>query len=254
MRTANPALNAETFNATPMYGSREDAMTINGTVNRTAILLAIAVITATFAWDRSVQDSADWGGGQVFVPSAWPFVGMIGGLIAAIATIVKKTWAPITAPIYAAFEGLLLGGVSAGFNVMYPGIVLQAVFGTFGTLAALLFAYRSGLIRATENFKLGVAAATGGIALLYLVGFVMSFFGTSIPYIHESGLIGIGFSLFVVVVAALNLVLDFDFIEHGAARGAPKYLEWYAAFGLLVTLVWLYFEMLRLLAKLRDRR
>ena len=254
MRTANPALNAETFKAAPIYGSRDEAMTVNGTVNRTAILLAIAVVTATFAWEQSVQDSADWGGAQTFVPTPWIFVGMIGGLIAAIATIVKKNWAPITAPIYAAFEGLLLAGVSAGFNVMYPGIVMQAVIGTFGTLAALLFAYRSGIIRATDNFKRGVFAATGGIALLYLVGFVMSFFGAGIPYIHESGMIGIGFSLFVVAVAALNLVLDFDFIEHGAARGAPKYFEWYAAFGLLVTLVWLYFEMLRLLAKMRDRR
>jgi uncharacterized YccA/Bax inhibitor family protein len=127
---------------------------------------------------------------------------------------------------------------------------------TFGTLAALLLAYRSGLIRATENFKLGVFAATGGIALLYLVSMVMGFFGKSIPFIHSAGPIGIGFSVFVVVIAALNLVLDFDFIETGAQRGAPKYMEWYGAFGLLVTLVWLYLEILRLLAKLqgRDRR
>jgi uncharacterized YccA/Bax inhibitor family protein len=259
MRTANPALNANTFSeARPLSGAQSGAttgtMTVNGTVNRTAVLLAIAGITATFAWEQSLRDAPNIGDAPVFVPSAWLIIGGIGGFITAIVTIFKKTWAPMTAPVYAAFEGLLLGGVSAGFNVLYPGIVLQAVMGTFGTLAALLFAYRSGLIRATENFKLGVAAATGGIAIIYLVGFVMSFFGAGIPYIHESGMIGIGFSLFVVVIAALNLVLDFDFIEQGAARGAPKYLEWYAAFGLLVTLVWLYFEMLRLLAKLRDRR
>jgi uncharacterized YccA/Bax inhibitor family protein len=132
--------------------------------------------------------------------------------------------------------------------------VSQAVFLTFGTLAALLVAYRSGLIRPTENLKLGIAAATGGVALVYLAGFVMSFFGAGIPLIHGSGPIGIGFSIVVVCVAALNLVLDFDFIEQGAEHGAPKYMEWYAAFGLLVTLVWLYLEMLRLLAKAQERR
>ena len=139
------------------------------------------------------------------------------------------------------------------FEARFPGIVMQAVGLTFGTLAALLMAYRSGLIRATENFKLGVVAATGGIFILYLVSFGMSFFGKSIPFIHESGLMGIGFSAFVVVIAALNLVLDFDFIENGVEQGAPKYMEWYGAFGLMVTLVWLYLEILRLLSKLQSR-
>src|SRR6185436_14185819 len=147
-------------------------------------------------------------------------VGLIGGLIAAIATVVRKEWAPVTTPAYAALEGLVLGGVSVGFEARYPGVV----------------------------------AATGGIAFVYLIGFVMSFFGAAIPLIHGSSPIGIAFSLLVVGVAALNLVLDFDFIEQGAERGAPKYMEWYAAFGLLVTLVWLYLEMLRLLAKLQERR
>jgi uncharacterized YccA/Bax inhibitor family protein len=157
-------------------------------------------------------------------------------------------------PVYAAFEGLLLGGISAMYEQRYEGIVINAVALTFGTLAALLLAYRAGLVRATENFKLGIFAATGGIALVYLISMVMGFFGRSIPYIHESGLIGIGFSLFVVTIAALNLVLDFDFIERGAELGAPRYMEWVGAFGLLVTLVWLYLEILRLLAKLQDRR
>jgi uncharacterized YccA/Bax inhibitor family protein len=160
----------------------------------------------------------------------------------------------VTAPIYAALEGLALGGISALFESHYPGIVSQAVFLTFGTLAALLIAYRSGWIKATENFKLGVAAATGGIFFVYLISFVLSFFGVSIPLIHGSGIFGILFSLFVVVIAALNLVLDFDFIEQGAEQGAPKYMEWYAAFGLMVTLIWLYLEILRLLAKLQQRR
>jgi len=172
----------------------------------------------------------------------------------AIATVFKKTWAPVTTPAYAVLEGLALGGISLGFEARYPGLVSQAVFLTFGTLGALLMAYRSGLVKATENFKLGIFAATGGIALVYLVSMVLGIFGKSIPMIHSSGTVGIVFSLVVVGVAALNLVLDFDFIEQGAAQGAPKYMEWYGAFGLLVTLVWLYLELLRLLSKLQDRR
>jgi len=160
----------------------------------------------------------------------------------------------VTTPLYAAFEGLLLGGLSLVFEARYPGIVINAVGLTLGTLAVLLLAYSSGLIRPSENFKLGVVAATGAVALLYFVSMVMGFFGKTIPFIHDSGPIGIGFSLFVVGLAALNLVLDFDFIERGAAMGAPKYMEWFGAFGLLVTLVWLYVEILRLLAKLQDRR
>ena len=167
-------------------------------------------------------------------------------------TVFKKTAAPYTAPAYALLEGLALGGISATLEVRFPGIVIQAVGLTFGTLFCLLAAYRSGLIKATENFKLGVVAATGAIFVLYMVSFVMGFFGGSIGFIHESGTFGILFSAFVVVIAALNLVLDFDFIESAVEQGAPKYMEWYGAFGLLVTLVWLYLEILRLLAKSRD--
>lgn len=222
-------------------------MTLNGTVNKTALLLFGVVATAALSWRRTMGTED---------PSAlmpYILIGAIGGFIVAMVTVFKQEWSPVTAPLYAVLEGLFLGVISALFETMYPGIVLQAVLLTFGTLTSLLMAYKSGLIRATENFKLGVTAATGGIALIYLVGFVMSFFGSGIPYIHESGMIGIGFSLFVVVIAALNLVLDFDFIENGVERGAPKYMEWYAAFGLLVTLIWLYLEILRLLAKLRSR-
>jgi uncharacterized YccA/Bax inhibitor family protein len=217
-------------------------MTIAGTVNKTALLFLILFATATFAWN---QGSA--AGGLILV-------GVVGGLVAALVTVFKKTWAPVTAPIYAAFEGLALGGISAITESRYPGIVSQAVFLTFGTLAALLIAYRSGWVKATENFKLGVVAATGGIFFVYLISFVLSFFGVSIPVIHGNGILGILFSVFVVVIAALNLVLDFDFIEEGAEQGAPKYMEWYAAFGLMVTLVWLYLEILRLLTKLQERR
>jgi len=244
MRSGNPALTAETFRGVRALG-REDVMTVEGTVNKTAISLVILLLTATWTWNMGLSDPRV--GGLIMV-------GVVGGLVTALVTVFKKTWAPYTTPAYAGLEGLALGGISAVFESRYPGIASQAVFLTFGTLGSLLLAYRSGVIRATENFKLGVFAATGGIALVYLVGFVMSFFGAGIPLIHESGLVGIGFSLIVVVVAALNLVLDFDFIEQGAERGAPKYMEWYGAFGLLVTLIWLYLEMLRLLSKLQERR
>ena len=180
-------------------------------------------------------------------------LGLLGGFIIAMVTVFKRQWAGLTAPAYALLQGLALGGISAMFELQYPGIVIQAVGLTFGTLAVLLLAYKTGLIKPTENFRLMIVAATGGIALLYLVSFVMGFFGSSVGFIHSNGLFGIGFSLFVVAIAALNLVLDFDFIEAGAEQGAPKYMEWYGAFSLMVTLVWLYLEILRLLAKLRSR-
>ena len=244
MRTANPALNENTFGR--VRGFSDQAMTINGTVNKTALLLVLVLCGAVFTWNQVRTDASTVG--------AWMLGGAIGGFIVALVTCFKKEWAPITAPLYAVLEGLLLGGLSAFAEAKYPGIVFQAVLLTLGTLGAMLAAYRFGFIRATENFKLGIFAATGAIALLYLVGFAMSFFGKRIPYIHESGWIGIGFSLFVVVIAALNLVLDFDFIEKGAEQGAPKFMEWYAAFGLMVTLIWLYIEILRLLSKLASRR
>ena len=219
-------------------------MTIAGTVNKTAMSLAVLLVAAMFVWGKGAQ-------GQL--PMFWVWGGVIGGFVVAMATTFKPVWAPYTTPLYAGLEGVALGGISYVFEQIYPGIVAQAVFLTFGTLGALLFAYRSGIIRATENFKLGVFAATGGIGLVYLLSFVLGFFGISVPLIHSSGTFGILFSVFVVVIAALNLVLDFDFIEEGAERGAPKYMEWYGAFGLLVTLVWLYLEILRLLAKLQSR-
>jgi len=248
MRTANPALNAKTFSGLQYPTDSANAMTIQGTVNKAAILLFLVLLSAYWVWNLFYSS------GNPAAVMPWVGVGAIGGLIVALVTVFKKQWAGITAPIYALLEGLVLGGVSAMFEAKYPGIVIQAVSLTFGTLFCLLMAYSSGMIRATENFKLGVAAATGGIFVIYLVSWILGFFGAGIPFIHESGLIGIGFSLFVVVIAALNLVLDFDFIEQGAAHGAPKFMEWYAAFGLMVTLIWLYFEILRLLAKMRNRR
>lgn len=222
-------------------------MTLTGTVNKTGFLLAFLILSASYTWNIYFKTN------NPASITPWLIGGGIGGFIVAMVTTFKKNLSPITAPVYAVLEGLFLGSLSAFFESRFPGIVIQAVGLTFGTLFALLLAYRSGLIKATENFKLGVTAATGGICLLYLISFILSFFGAGIPYIHQSGLIGIGFSLFVVVIAALNLVLDFDFIENAAENGAPKYMEWYGAFGLLVTLIWLYIEILRLLSKLRGR-
>jgi uncharacterized YccA/Bax inhibitor family protein len=180
--------------------------------------------------------------------------GLIGGFVVALVTIFKKNWSPFTAPIYALLEGLALGGISAIFERTYPGVAIQAVGLTLGTLFAMLLAYKTGMIRATQSFKIGVIAATGGIAVFYLVEMVLSmFFHINVPAINGSSPWGIAFSLFVVVVAALNLVLDFDMIETGVNGGAPKYMEWYGAFGLMVTLIWLYLEILRLLGKLRRR-
>ena len=256
IRSGNPALKESTFldlGSGTVVSRDAGAMTLNGTVNKTGILLLLTVLTAAFAWTQSVVTGPD--GTAMVAPGVTIYAlgGAIGGFILAMVTVFKKTWSPVTAPLYALVEGFFLGAISAVFELKYPGIVFQAVVLTFGTLGALLAAYRSGLIRATENFKLGVVAATGGIALVYLVSMGLRLFGKDIPLIHESGLVGIGFSLFVVVIAALNLVLDFDFIESGVEAGAPKYMEWYGAFGLMVTLVWLYIEFLRLLAKLQSR-
>ena len=240
MRSGNPALRADVFAQAPRSGAIGDAMTINGTVGKTAFSLLLVVLAASLTWSQTPNPLIMIGGG-------------LGGFIVAMVTIFKKQWSPVTTPLYAVLEGLFLGGISSMYEVRFPGIVLNAVVLTLGTLGALLIAYRSGVIKATENFKLGVVAATGGIAVVYLVTMVLGMFGVGVPYIHESGTIGIAFSLFVVVIAALNLVLDFDFIESGAAARAPKYMEWYGAFGLMVTLVWLYLEMRRLLSKLQGR-
>ena len=251
MRTSNPALNEKVFSSTRSAG---ETMTISGAVNKTFILLALVVFAALYTWNlfySQLSKAGPQAAAQAVMP--WMITGVIAGLIVAMITIFKKTWAPATAPAYAVLEGLALGGISAFFEVQFPGIVIQAVALTLGTLFALLMAYKSGLIRATENFRLGVVAATGGIMVVYLISFFgRMFFGWQMPFIHDSGPVGIAFSLFVVVIAALNLVLDFDFIEKGHGV-APKYMEWFAAFGLVVTLVWLYLEILRLLSKLRNK-
>ncbi len=258
MRSGNPTLNDKIFSSETTSLMSDDAMTIQGTVNKTAILLFLLMITAYYTWNGMMSTFTPDSYGQAvqgegFSP-IWMAVGGIGGFVCAIVLMFKKTWAPILAPAYALLEGLLLGGVSAMYEIKFGGIVFQAVGLTFCILFSLLFLYKTGLIKATENFKLGIAAATGGIFVIYMIGFVMSFFGASIPMIHESGPIGIGFSVIVCAIAALNLVMDFDFIENASESGrTPKYMEWYGAFGLLVTLIWLYLELLRLLSKLQNR-
>jgi len=243
MRSSNPVLKESAFAGQVITG---EGMTIQGTVNKTGLLLFFVVVAA--AWT--------WGLGHSETPEAalpWMFGGAIGGLAMALVTSFKKTWSPITAPIYALLEGLVLGGFSALLERSYPGIAIQAVSLTFAVMFVMLLAYKFGIIRATRGFMLGVIAATGAIALVYLVNMVMGFFHTQMSVLYSSTPLGIGISLVIVVIAALNLILDFDMIESSVRMGAPKYMEWYGAFGLMVTLVWLYLEVLRLLAKTRRR-
>ena len=242
IKSGNPALSKKTFEN--LRTTSDGVMTLDGAVNKTAISMGILLLAAYYTYSNAIMD--------------YILIGFIGGFIVAIVTIFKKEWSPTTVPIYAVLEGLALGGVSKMYaDAFEPGIVPQAIMLTLGILFALLFAYKSKIIQATENFKLGVFAATAGIGIVYLVSFLMSLFGgVALPVMDptNASMLSIGFSLFVVVIASLNLVMDFDFIEQGAANGAPKYMEWYGAFGLLVTLIWLYLEILRLLAKLSSRK
>ncbi|HKM90972.1 MAG TPA: Bax inhibitor-1/YccA family protein [Candidatus Acidoferrales bacterium] len=245
-KASNPVLKEKTFENVRAFGG-EQTMTLDGTVNKTGLLLICATTTAAWTWHLARSGEP----GAVGLPL---MVGLIGGLIVALATVFKPAWSPVTAPLYALLEGLVLGGVSALTELKFPGIAIQAVMLTLGTLVCMLVMYRTRMIRATQGFKVGVFAATGGIMLVYVVSIVLGFFGIQVPKIYDAGPIGIAFSLFVVAIAALNLIVDFDLIETGAAQGAPKYMEWYGGFAVMVTLVWLYLEILNLLAKLRSRQ
>lgn len=252
IKTSNPALGQNTFQnlASAQYGGTidvADRMTLNGTVNKTGILLVCAIATAAWTWHLFINSR------DAATVAPLMMLGVFGGFICAMVTVFKKEWSAITAPIYALLEGLVLGGLSAVLEVRYPGLPMQAVGLTFGTLLVMLLVYRSGMIRVTQKFAIGVAAATGGIMVFYLLQMVLGFFGIQFTAVNGSGPIGIGFSLIVVAIAALNLVLDFSFIEQGVQYGAPRYMEWYGAFGIMVTLVWLYIEILRLLTKMRSR-
>lgn len=248
MRSSNPTLPATTFSSLRYSADRTDAMTVQGTIYRTALLLLLCLLSAGWVWIKFTQS-----GGNATAISTWIWTGAIGGLVLAVVTAFKKEWAAFTAPLYALLEGLFIGGFSAFLETAFPGIVIQAAGLTFGTLFSMLVVYQMGLIRATERFKMGVFAATGGIALVYLVMMALSFFGIQPSFMYSSSWLSIGISLFVVGIAALNFIIDFDFIEQGARMNVPKYMEWYGAFALMVTLVWLYIEFLRLLSKLRER-
>ncbi|WP_084245767.1 Bax inhibitor-1/YccA family protein [Planomicrobium okeanokoites] len=244
MRSGNPSLKKEAFEKFDTVGSGQ-TMTIGGTVNRTFILILLVLATFVYSWNQFVENPG----------SVLPLIliGAMGGLIVALITIFVPKVSPFTAPLYALLEGLFLGAISAQYEAQYGGIVFQAVLLTIAVLFSLLLVYKSGLIKVTQNFRLGVIAATGAIFLVYLVSFIGGFFGFNVPYLHDSSPIGIAISVIIVIIAALNLVLDFDFIENAAASRVPKYFEWYGAFGLLITLVWLYLEILRLLSKIRSR-
>ena len=234
-RSGNPAF---TKNFSGSYDiPANERMTLDGAVNKTGILLSLCFGGAFVGWNIPL----------LMAPAA-----IIGFILALVTIFRSPSKAGSTAPLYSFSQGIFLGGVTMLFNESYPGIAIQAIGLTFGILASLLFCYKSGIIKPTENFRLMVFSGTVGIGMVYLISILMNMFGgTGISLIHSNGLFGIGFSLFVVAMASLNLVLDFDFIEDGAEKGMPKYMEWYGAFALMVTLIWLYMEILRLLAKLR---
>lgn len=247
-KSGNPTLSEKAFKNTG-YIDYENSMTVRGTLNKFGFMFLMVMGTAYYSW----KEFADGGNVQ---PLIWG--GAIGGLVVALVIMFKKEWSPYLAPLYALLEGLFLGAISAYYNEAFatkmPNIIMNAVGLTFGTAIAMYFLYSFKIIRATEKFKAIIVTATAGIAIFYLISMVLRMFGVQMAFLHEGSLMGIGFSLVVVTIAALNLILDFDMMEQGAAAGAPKYMEWYGAFGLMVTIVWLYLEILRLLSKLADRK
>lgn len=248
LRTENPTFNERTFDRLDPALAGGDTMTVNGAITRTVVLLFLAVLGASAVWSRAWADPFD---PMVMVAMIG---GSIGGLIVAVVIFFKQVWAPILAPVYALVKGLALGGITALFERAYPGIAVQAVGLTALTLFFMLSLYRTGVIKVTQKFMAGVAAATLAVFGMYAVSMVLSLVtGSPLAMLHSNGPFGIAISLVIVAIAALNLVMDFHLIYEGERRGAPKYMEWYGAFALMVTLVWLYIEMLRLLSKLRGR-
>ncbi|HEY4881208.1 MAG TPA: Bax inhibitor-1/YccA family protein [Steroidobacteraceae bacterium] len=246
-RTSNPTLNDKTFAGLPQAGVAGEAMTLQGTINKSFLLLVVLLAAALWPWSQYLSG----GGLAAIAPAIW--IGALGGFALALVISFKATLAPYLSIPYAVCEGLAIGGFSAVLEKRYPGIAVQAVGLTFGVMAALLLAYTLGLIHVTQRFRAIVVGATGAIMLLYLATFVLSLFHVAVPILGSATPLGIGVSLVIVCVAALNLVLSFDLIATGVANRAPRYMEWYAAFGLLVTLVWLYLEILRLLGQIRQR-
>jgi uncharacterized YccA/Bax inhibitor family protein len=246
-KSGNPTLSEKSFQGT-VQDSYADSMTVRGTLNKFGFMLLMLAGSAYYAWKE-----VSFGGNVA--PLMW--TGLIGGFVLALVIMFKKEWSPFLAPAYALLEGLFLGAVSAMYNNAFaevaPGIVMNAVGLTLGTAFAMYILYSTGVIKVTEKFRSVLLLATAGIAIFYLITMILGFFNIRFDFLSQGSLIGIGFSLVVVVIAALNLLLDFDMIEQGSAAGAPKYMEWYGAFGLMVTLVWLYLEILRLLSKISSR-
>jgi uncharacterized YccA/Bax inhibitor family protein len=246
-KSGNPTLTEKMFQGSSAI-TDGGVMTVRGTMNKFGFLFLMVLASAAFTWNAYEQ------GTNIF---PWMMVGAIGGLVLALVMAFKQVWSPYLSPAYALLEGLFVGGISAYFNDVfassYPGIIMQAVLLTLGTGIGMYLLYRYKIIQPTQKFKAIVMTATAGIAFFYLIAFGLSFAGITIPFLHEGSTFGIIFSLIVVALAAMNLILDFDMIEQGSAMGAPKYMEWYGAFGLLVTIVWLYLEILRLLSKLASR-
>lgn len=250
-RTSNPAFSKKIFEKTYTDYTDDNVMTLRGTANKTFLMLLLVILGATYTWGIFFRNPV----AEAIAPElvTYMIIGGIGGFVLSLVIMFRPVWAPWAAPLYAVLEGLFLGAISAFFEFKLPGIVIQAAGLTFLTLFAMLFLYRSGIIKVTDKFRMGVFAATGGIALLYFVTFILGLFHVNVPFMHSGGVLGIGISLVICGIAALNLVLDFDFIDRGAQEGLPKYMEWYSSFALMVTLVWLYLEMLRLLAKINSR-
>jgi len=247
IKSGNPGLNDRTFSGLPRPALASERMTLQGTIHKSFLLLVVLMVAALWPWSQFL---ATGNPGVVLLPV---MVGAIGGLVLALIISFRPMTAPYLAVPYAALEGLVIGGISAVLEKKYPGIAIQATALTFAVLAVLLLAYSTGLIQVTQRFRAIVVGATGAIFLLYLVTMVLNLFHVATPFMYDSSALSIGLSLIIVGVAALNLVLDFDLIQSGVAQGAPRFMEWYGAFGLLVTLVWLYMEILRLLSKLRQR-
>ena len=245
-RSGNPGLNDNTFARVPRVGFGQPVMTVQGTVNKSFLLLVVMMVCALWPW---MQVSA----GNAQAVSGLMTLGLIGGFVLALIISFKPATAPYLAVPYAALEGVVLGALSAIFEQRYPGIAIQAIGGTFAVSLVMLVLYRARIIRVTDRLRAVVMGAMIGIVLLYVGAWILSFFHMVVPFINSGGPLGIAFSVLVIGVAAFMLTLDFDMIERGAAGGAPQYMEWYGAFGLMVTLVWMYVEMLRLMAKLQQR-
>lgn len=251
-KSGNPTLTQKMFDKSmSLEANMQGTMSVRGAINKFGFLLVMIIAGAAYNWHLFQE-------GQNNLMSTLMMVGIIGGLVMALAISFKPTWAQYLAPLYALLEGLFIGGISAilneAFAKSYPGIVMQAVGLTFGVSIAIFLLYNFRVIKATEKFKSVIISATLGIFFFYLITMVLRLFGVNVSFMYDSSMLSIGISLFVVAIAALNLILDFDMIEQGAERGAPKFMEWYGAFGLMVTLVWLYMEILRLLSKLANNR